>query len=103
MSLLSDEEKETIRNNLTVPTLVEYLDLAVKYNKSVIFDLKPYDDGQSAMSPEHPYYKTYQDVVIRSILQHSIAQSKVSQKLCVQVSHYVFSLCTVTVLRHAHE
>ena len=106
VSSLSDEEKENIQNNMKVPTLEELLDVAMKYDKYIIFDF-PAADFDNGISEEHPYYNSYEDVVIRSILKHNISQSKVSGMSdlpaitilipLIKKKHFTHLICVISI------
>ncbi|XP_033117902.1 glycerophosphodiester phosphodiesterase domain-containing protein 5-like [Anneissia japonica] len=53
-----------------IPTLKDLLNLAILYNKSVIFDIREPDEN-------HPYYSTWIEVVVNTTLETGIRQEKI--------------------------
>ena len=71
---VSPKDRVTYENQ-TIPTLLQLLDIAHKYNKKLMFDLTTYEYG---IPREHPYVSSYADKVIQTVVQHDIPQENVS-------------------------
>lgn len=57
----------------TIPTLSDFLAIAVAHNKKVIFDIK------EPQNPNHPYYKGFIKLITKAISTSNIREEKVSE------------------------
>ena len=71
---LNDEQKQLYRNQ-SVPTLLQYLELARDHDTKVMFDVKMFDNRKSCQG--HPYNDSFMDVILQTIIKSKIPQQNV--------------------------